>query len=305
MANRCVACDGPLDQSIECQDCGHIFYCSIPCTFTTPHPCILLRCLQWTGEEMVANPFFVSQQIHQLDQRQCICLGRLYDNPGLPRSVLAHLIEHAIPGKVFLCLFQIAAVHDIWPHLAVERRSWIERMANLLSHWQPILDPCSQLKNWTRYPELFVPLFMPFVDKNADLFIACFDTTYTWKYIFSDEEPYLFLLRLLKNASSIPEPLKKSITSLKIGRGRGGDLVMFGRYIQLPLTCANYETASASARMLKLPMGMYFVFDRLRWETARKIYLRWLEHRDTLFFVFSIAEYTKLATLIDYSWLGL
>jgi len=242
-----------------------------------------------------------------LTRMQKNCLGRIYSRI-LPGPTIELLIEHKIPGPIFESLFAIAAVTDVWPHIASERQIWIEKMANEVVGWQPIIEARSFIlhcQDWSKMPHLFVALFRPFVPFNADIFITAFEPAEVWRYIFCDEPFYLFLRGMMMQAANVPLPLQESIKKVKIGTGRGLDLAVFGRYIQLPLVCANYEQAAANARHLKPPLGMHFLFDRRCWETARKIYLRWLEHRDGLLYVFSIHTYTKLPNLIDYSWLGM
>lgn len=309
MANRwpCVGCDSMFEENgLECSECGHLLYCSIKCTFKTEHPCLLLRILLWHVNDDQNGPK-LSPRIQLLTRLQKKCLGRLYECNGLSRTSIHLLLENQIPGPAFECLFQIAAIVDVWPHMALERTQWIQKMAKLLFTWQPRIDETSftRLAKWSEWPDLFVPLFRTFQDKNADLFLAKFDANFTWKYVFADAETFDFLHAIMQKAATIPLPLQKSICSLRISRGRGLDLAVFGRYIQLPLICANYDQACVVARKIRPPPGMYFVFDRSRWEKARKIYIDWLGHRDHLFYIFSIASYTKLPTLLDYSWLGL
>lgn len=353
MANRCLQCmrklKNDLKKDIICHGCGIVFFCSIECARVSffEHPCNLMRQVQFVDANgamgAVNGAYYETNLIHTLQQlpwEMRNIMGLLYTIP-LSQKSLEILILGRISGSgrhcsAFDCLFHIAAVVDIWPHMAFERRRWIEKMASALVLFQPFLISRILLKDWSSAPLQYIPLLRPFVCfgqnalsqhtilQNAMLLLTLFQLEHLWKYIFADEEAYLFLTRLLRTVSpqcqtinSEPSILVKSLeTALKkIKIGRGLTLAVFGRYIHLPLICSSYELAKTAARFLKTPPGMYFVFDRQSWLKARSIYLIWLHRRDTLFALCGggagesvegiNVKSANLSNLLDYTWLGL
>jgi hypothetical protein len=345
-----------LKKEILCHGCGLVFFCSIECARVSffEHPCDLMyqvQCVELNGAHGAHDETNLIHTLQQLPWEMRNIMGLLYTIPLSQKSIeilILGRISGSGPGwnhcSAFDCLFQIAAVVDIWPHMAFERRLWIEKMAPALAFFQPhFVSPLYQspfpnpsLKDWSSAPLQYIPLLRPFVCfgpntlsphtilQNATLLLSFFQHEHLWKYIFADEEAYVFLTLLLRTVSPqcqnnksetsiLVKSLESALKNIKIGRGL--TLAVFGRYIHLPLICSSYELAKTAARFLKTPPGMYFVFDRQSWLKARSIYLIWLHRRDTLFALCSAGESVEdntvgvksahLSNLLDYTWLGL
>jgi hypothetical protein len=84
------------------------------------------------------------------------------------------------------------------------------------------------------------------------------------------------------DVASSTAKLLDQLRHLTVRRGRGFDLIVSGPFVHLPLDALSYEIASACARHLKLPSGLYFIHDRQRWEKNRQVFLLWQFRRQHL-----------------------
>ena len=276
MANtRCIACPKYLSpSSLQCRECGYQLYCSVQCALFSSHPCHALR-------------DFPSCPKYTLTTREKYLIGSfLYLHPS-PVCLEALLRAH-IPGPAFECLFQIAGVFELWPHMAENRAIWVGKMATLLKDFIQLdhIDTLPTFKYWSSVPSRYILLFTPFLrlKNQADAIMETIDTNELWRFVFGNDLLYDFLLTLLKHIS-LPASAKfqSTLKHLRIRRGgKGLDLIMFGKFIHLPLSAQTYEEAKSLARTIRLPSNLYFIHDRQRWAVARKVYIGWCLRRELL-----------------------
>lgn len=276
MANtRCIACTKKLTR-LECYECGFYLYCSVNCALFMSHPCLALS-------NFPAFPYKETLTTHEKNLIGSI----LYFNPS--RACLEALLQAKIPGPAFECLFQIAGVFELWPHMAENRATWVGSMAILLANFflKPfLLDlPLTTLKHWSTAPARYIPLFTPFINRNhADAILSTIDMNELWRFVFGTDALFNFLLCLLQNISlPVPTSFHSALKHLRIRRGgKGLDLIMFGKFIHLPLSVDTYENAGHVARAISLPPNLYFIHDRQRWTIAKKVYIGWCLRRQKI-----------------------
>ena len=277
MANtRCIVCTKKLHStSLECHQCGFHLYCSVPCAISLRHPCHALQYFPSCTTELTA-----------LEKK--LIGSILYLNPS--QTCFEALLRAKIPGPAFECLFQIAGIFELWPHMAETRAAWVGSMACLLAEFHKqknfLLDiPLTTLKHWSTSPTRYIPLFQPFIKENqADAILATIDMNELWRFVFGTDALFNFLFNLVQCLTQpVPLNFQTALKHLRIRRGgKGLDLIMFGKFIHLPFNAKSYDEARHFSRDISLPPKLYFIHDRQRWSIAQKVYIGWCLRRQTL-----------------------